>query len=252
MPLKKVAIIQARMASTRLPGKVLMDLAGKPMLAHVVMRVGLCRLIDDVIIATSRQSQDDPIEQLAQRLKCACFRGSETDVLARFVGAAKQTSAEIIVRITADCPLIDATVIERVVETMITNGDACDYASNVQQRSFPHGLDTEAFFLDTLMRLDRLGKTSVAREHVTTYLRLEHPELFLTRSVVDDLDHSGMRWTVDTSEDLEALRLIFTQLNLAERVLPYKEVIAFLDKHPEIMQVNAGIRTWQPEQKQTS
>lgn len=252
MPLRKVAIIQARMASTRLPGKVLMDLAGKPMLAHVVERVGLCRMIDDVIIATSQQTQDNPIEQLARRLKCACFRGSESDVLARFVGAAKETEAEVIVRITADCPLIDPTVIDLVVDALVANGDACDYASNVQQRSFPHGLDTEAFFFDTLLRMDRLGKTQIAREHVTTFLRLEHPELFLTRSVVDDLDRSNMRWTVDTSEDLKALRWIYAQLNLAERVLPYKEVIAFLDKHPEIMQVNAGIRTWQPEQKQTS
>jgi spore coat polysaccharide biosynthesis protein SpsF len=239
---KRVAIIQARTGSVRLPGKVLADLAGQPMLAHVVRRVSLARSIDQVAIATTELAADDAIVEMAESLGIAAFRGSETDVLARYVGAARQFKADVVVRLTADCPLLDPGVIDRVVNALCAKADQTDYVSNVIDRTYPRGLDAEALFADVLERIDRRARSAAAREHVTYYLRSEHPELFSLRSIVDVDDNSDLRWTVDEPADLELVRSIFKELELATADRPYREVLGWVRQHPAAATVNAHVR----------
>lgn len=221
---KAACIVQARMGSTRLRGKVLSDLDGQPLLARLVNRLRRCQLIDDVVIATTRNTEDDAIIDLARRLDSRWHRGSASDVLARYVGAARESGADLIVRVTADCPLLDPAVADRVVAAIARHTEGCDYASNVVHRSFPRGLDVEAFWSDTLDRMDRLAVTPAAREHVTTYLRWERPELFLTADVIADMDHSDLRWTVDTIDDLCHVQMLWREFDVA--TLGYRELAA--------------------------
>ena len=191
--MKRVMIVQARANSARLPGKVLVDLAGRPMLAQQLARLGQCRQVDEIIVATTTDTNDEPVAMLAREAGVRVFRGSTEDVLSRFVGAAQEARADVVVRVTADCPLIDPEICDRVIAELVEHAAECDYASNVIRRSFPRGLDTEAMFLDVLLRMDRLARSKPAREHVTIALRAECPELFLCRDVVDASDNSDLR-----------------------------------------------------------
>lgn len=247
--MKRVIIVQARMTSTRLPGKVLMDVAGRPMLSQQLRRLKQCTMVDEIVIATTTNSVDERIVDLARREGVRWFCGSESNVLARFVGAARQTQADAIVRVTADCPLIDPHVTDRVIDELIHHGSKCDYASNILQRTYPKGMDVEAFFLDTLLRLDRLALSQVAREHVTVYLYLERPDLFLCRSIVDNENNSDLRWTVDTGADLKLIRALYGALDLGGRMVSYPEILAYVRSHPELNQLNAGVKTWEPPRR---
>ena len=141
-------------------------------------------------------------------------RGSEADVLGRIVTAARAVDADVVVRVTADCPLIDPGVTDRVVNELITHANSADYASNVLRRTYPRGLDVEAMFLDTLLRVDRLAQTPVEREHVTVTIRSERPDLFAIRSVESNTDDFDLRWTVDEPADLDLVRKIYSDLDL--------------------------------------
>jgi spore coat polysaccharide biosynthesis protein SpsF len=167
-------------------------------------------------------------------------------VLSRYVGAARVAAADVVVRVTADCPLIDPALVDRVIEELVVHQADCDYASNVIQRTYPRGLDTEAFFWDTLLRLDRLGTSPAAREHVTIALRAERPALFLRRDITDEQDNSDLRWTVDTPQDMELVRRLYTALDLGARVAPYAEILAYVRSQPELAQLNQGVETWNP------
>jgi spore coat polysaccharide biosynthesis protein SpsF len=245
--MKRVVIIQARMTSTRLPGKVLAEVEGRPMLAQQIRRLRACRAVDEIMIATTRNATDDPVVDLARQEQIDWFRGDEEDVLGRYVGAAKQARADVVVRVTADCPLIDPGITDRVIEELTGHAHECDYASNVIQRSYPRGLDAEVFFLDTLLRLDRMGRSQTAREHVTTFLRAERPDLFLRRDVVDAQDNADLRWTVDTPLDLELIRTLYRALDLGARVAAYAEILAYVRAHPALAEMNAHIETWTPK-----
>ena len=234
------------MTSTRLPGKVLMDLVGQPMLSRQLTRMERSRSLDEIMIATTVNATDDPVVELALNEGLDVFRGSEDDVLSRFVGAARQVSADVVVRITADCPLIDPEVINRVVDELTALGDACDYCSNVLERSYPRGLDVEAFWRRTLEECDRLGTSQSAREHVTAVIRQERPESFKVRSIRDDIDNSDLRWTVDTPADLELIRAIYDGMGLVENHRGYRDIAAYVRAHPELLELNAGIETWDP------
>jgi spore coat polysaccharide biosynthesis protein SpsF len=235
--LRVVAIVQARMGSHRLPGKVLADLAGASMLARVVERVLDATMIDSVVIATSTAPADDAIVDACVRLAVPVFRGSETDVLSRYVGAARAHRATTVVRVTADCPLLDPEVIDRVVSSL---GPEVDYASNTHERTYPRGLDVEALHADTLWRLDRLGTSSSAREHVTAFL-MEAPALFRIRHVRADHDDSQLRWTVDTPEDLAMVRGVYERFQLATVRRPYRELVTALVDAPELSALNAHV-----------
>jgi spore coat polysaccharide biosynthesis protein SpsF len=244
--MRRVMIVQARMTSSRLPGKVLLPVAGQPMLANQLRRLKLCTKVDDIVVATTANVADDPVAELAHSEGVGCFRGSEDDVLARFVGAALEARADIVIRVTADCPLIDPGVSDRVIGDLTDLAHQCDYASNVIERTYPRGLDTEALFMDTLLRMDRLARSRAAREHVTVFLRLERPELFLCTSVMDHEDNSDLRWTVDTTEDLQFLRALAEAVDLTRRPMPYRHLIAYVREHPELVNPDSGHKTWDP------
>jgi len=239
--MKRVIILQARMTSTRLPGKVLMDLAGRPMLAQQLRRLARCRQVDEIVVATTTNATDDPVVAVARAEGARWYRGSETDVLARYVGAAREARADVVVRVTADCPLIDPEESDRVVATLVAQRERCDYASNVVRRTFPQGLDTEVMHADTLERLDRLARSSPAREHVTYFILNEHPEFFRIHSVTDTEDNSDLRWTVDVPQDLEMVRQLYEELNLGEQVVGYRELLSYVRAHPAVAAVNAGV-----------
>jgi spore coat polysaccharide biosynthesis protein SpsF len=241
--MRVVAIIQARMGSTRLPGKVLTDLGGATMLAQVVRRVREARRITDTVVATSTAADDDAVVREAGRLGAGVHRGSQSDVLARFVGAARSYRADVIVRVTADCPLLDAGVIDQVVGAL---DPSIDYASNTHDRSFPRGLDVEALHRDTLERIGRLGTSPSAREHVTAFV-IEAPALFRVAQLRAEHDDSDLRWTVDTSDDLAMVHALYRELDLAGIARPYREVVAAVRARPELAAGNAHViqKPWQ-------
>ena len=248
--LRRVIIVQARMGSTRLPGKVMKEVAGRPMLAQQIKRLRRCTAVDDLMIATTDLPADDIIMELARKLGVSCFRGSEQDVLGRYVGAARQARAEVVVRVTADCPLIDPEVSDRVIQELTEHAGECDYASNVLRRTYPQGLDVEVMFWDTLLRLDRLSRSPTEREHVTVLPRAR-PDLFFCRSIEDDQDNADLRWTVDTEVDLQVIRTLFEKLDLGQNPLAYRQIIAFVRAHPELGALNKDEKTWDPVPKAT-
>ncbi|MCX8157168.1 MAG: glycosyltransferase family protein [Verrucomicrobiae bacterium] len=242
--MKTVAIIQARMGSTRLPGKVLRPLCGKPVLAHVLQRVRLCRRLDDVWVATSTHSADDAIAQACRGWDTPCFRGSEEDVLARFYEAAKAARADTVVRITADCPLFDGHLLEdmlKVFAELNTPATTVDYLSNVLERRYPRGLDAEIFTCAALQRAYLEARLPREREHVTPYL-YGHPEIFRLHSYRAPQDWSHYRWTLDTPEDWALIEAIYQALYRPETPFTTPQVLELLAAHPELAQLNASVR----------
>jgi spore coat polysaccharide biosynthesis protein SpsF len=238
--MNRVFVVQARMTSSRLPGKILMDVAGRPMLARQIDRVRMCKSCDRIVLATTTNATDDPVAALGEQLGVSIFRGSEHDVLTRYLGAARRFDADIVVRLTGDCPLIDPEITDQVVDAVSTN--ACDYASNVLRRTYPRGLDTEAMHRDTLERVARLATSPAAREHVTYFITTERPDLFILRGIEDAADNSDLRWTVDTADDLSAIRRIFDEARLGEAFLRYHALIAWVRAHPDIAGANRHIQ----------
>jgi spore coat polysaccharide biosynthesis protein SpsF len=222
--LSTVAIVQARTTSSRFPGKVLADLGGQPVLAWVLRRA-LAASVDDVVVATTVNVTDDPVVAIAEREGARWFRGDEGDVLGRYVGAAREAGAEAVVRLTADCPMLDSEVVDRVIDALWAP-PAVDYSANVIERTFPQGLDAEAMFFDVLLRTRRMAVSPEAREHVTWFIREERPDLFEHRSVTADTDDSDLLWSIDHPEDLERVRALFESLDLVSRPLPYRDVVA--------------------------
>lgn len=237
MIMKTVAIIQARMGSTRLPNKVLAEIAGQPMLGHVVRRVQQCQTVNQVVVATSVSPADDAIEQLCAEYGIACFRGSEDDVLDRYYQAAKACGAEVVVRLTGDCPLIDPEVIDLVVRAF--KQGRYDYVSNILRYTFPDGLDTEVFSFPALQQAWLEAKKPSEREHVTPYLR--HSGKFKVHNVISDVDLSpqGHRWTVDEPADLDFIRQVYR--SFAPRTdFGMQEVLELLQQRPELREINAA------------
>jgi len=193
--MKIATIVQARMGSTRLPGKVMLDLGGVTVLARVVERLRRARLIGELIIATTTDPADDVIVQECESLDVRTFRGAEKDVLDRYYQAALHFNAEAVVRITSDCPLIDPEITDNVIRVFLESRP--DYASNALQRTYPRGLDTEAIAFAALERTWRLADRSYQRSHVTAYI-YENPAQFKIIPVTGEADYSWQRWTVDT------------------------------------------------------
>lgn len=238
--MKTVAIVQARAGSTRLPGKVLMDLAGRTVLERVVERARRFNLVDDVIVAAPDQRMDDVIAAECRRISVECFRGSESDVLDRFAGAARTTDASICVRLTADCPLLDPGISDNIISVFQEADGAADYASNKIPQSFPRGLDTEVFSREALDRAAREARQPYERTHVTPYI-YRHPEIFSLISVTSDVDRADWRWTIDTAEDLDFVREIYRRLEGRDD-FSWHDVVAILDDDPSLMWINAHVR----------
>jgi spore coat polysaccharide biosynthesis protein SpsF len=202
-----------------------MDIAGTPMLAHALRRLRAAERIDDIVLATTVNDRDDPLTALAEREHARWYRGSEDDVLARVTGAAGESGAEVVVRITGDCPLLDPEVVDRVVDALLEAPTACDYASNVLRRTYPKGLDAEAMWSDTLARMDRLASSPQAREHVTWFAYGERPDLFLLRSVEVEDDHSSLDFSVDTYEDLQRVRALVDRLGIRAEPIGWRRLL---------------------------
>ena len=217
------------MGSSRFPGKTLADLAGRPMLARVVSRVTLASAVDRLVVATSTAAQDDPIVEFCRKEKIECFRGSEDDVLDRFCGAATETGADVIVRVTADCPLIDPGIIDRVIDRF-QRGD-CDYASNALRYTYPDGLDTEVFSRTALEQAGREATKASDREHVTPYLRSGKFRVVSVEN--DEPPERSERWTVDHPADLEFVRGVYAAFG-GRTDFRYREVMQVLKERPDL------------------
>lgn len=234
---KIVIITQARMGSTRLPGKILKRICGKTLLEHQIERLRRSRLASEIVVATTDQKDDQAVADLCGALNVPIFRGSEMDVLARYAGAASAHSADIVVRVTSDCPLIDPSVVDLVIQKFLHSQGEVDYASNVLERTYPRGLDTEVFSQAALMRAFREANLQSDREHVTPYLhrhcRLAH--------VTDARDLSDLRWTVDTPADFELVSRIISALYPQNPSFTTQDVLDLLDRHPDWNSINRHI-----------
>jgi spore coat polysaccharide biosynthesis protein SpsF len=237
-----VAIIQARMGSSRLPGKVLMEICAEPMLAWVVKRTQKAKLINEIIVATTTDSSDEVIENFCQANHFFCFRGSSADVLDRYYQAAKLHQADVIVRLTADCPFIDPELIDNTITAFL--GSSSDFAANRLpppfQRSYPIGLDVEVVSMAALERAWRESTALYEREHVLPYLYKEKNR-FKVLTIDNDINYGEYRWTVDTKADLSFIRAVVDKLD-CRMDFSWKEVIAVLEKYPELTRINAGVR----------
>lgn len=242
--MKVVAIIQARMGSTRLPGKVMKIILGKPIILWDLERVFLSKLIDEIVVAIPHGNENDIIEDTIKEYndKIIIMRGSEDDVLDRYYQAALQTDADVIVRITSDCPLIDTVVIDLVIEQFINKN--CDYCTNSLTRTYPRGLDTEVFSFKALTRAWNEAKEDYEREHVTPYI-IENPERFILVNVLNDIDLSHLRWTLDTKEDFEFISAVYKKIYPKKQLFLMDDVLELLDREPGLIEINKHI-----EQKQ--
>ncbi len=233
-----VAIIQARLGSTRLPGKVLAPIGGMSMLARVCQRVGRAATLRRTVVATTLQPADRAIVEECNRLGMACFCGSEHDVLDRYCRAAAACSADAVVRITADCPLIDPDVIDQVVEAFL--GARADYVANTLWRTWPRGLDTEVIASSALARTWREALEPHERCHVTPYL-YQHPDSFRLLSVENQYGHCEGRWTVDLPEDLEFVRAVYQRLG-DDGSFGWRDVWRLLAREPNLARINQHVR----------
>jgi spore coat polysaccharide biosynthesis protein SpsF len=262
------AIIQARMSSSRLPGKVLLDISGKPMLLHVVERAGRAATVDQVAVATTTEASDDPIETLCKENGIPCCRGSLHDVLDRYYQAALTLEAQVVVRLTADCPLIDPQVIDRTVrafwgesqpQDQILSGASSqsdnlkpfvwDFTANRLPppwgRTYPIGLDTEVCSFPALQRAWSEATLPYQREHVMPYL-YDQKERFRVLLIHHSQDFGSLRWTVDEANDLELVRQIFAAfsggMHPGRNDFSWLEVLESFLAHPEWAQINAGVQ----------
>ncbi|MFD2369384.1 cytidylyltransferase domain-containing protein [Brevibacillus sp. GCM10020057] len=236
--MRKVVIIQARMGSTRLPGKVMKKLIDQTVLSHVVKRAQSFSDVNDVVIATTRKSEDDVIAEEAKRLGVPFYRGSENDVLSRYYEAAKEQRADVIVRITSDCPLIDPLVSSEILKIHLNS--SVNYTSNTLERSYPRGLDTEVFSFAVLETANREAIEHHQREHVTPFV-YENTDRFSVRSITCEADYSHYRWTLDTQEDWELIEKIYQHLYQSDRLIKWKDCLDLMRNHPDLALINAHV-----------
>jgi len=256
-----VAIIQGRMGSSRLPGKVLLDIAGKPMIQRVIERASRSRTLDRVIVATTHDPGDDPLAAFASSIGVVFTRGSLHDVLDRYYQAAKDQRADVVVRITADCPLVDPELIDKTVEVVRDGcmGQTFDFAANRLPppftRTIPIGLDVEVCTFAALERAWRESTQAFHREHVMPYLYENtslsafaptllsgtSPRGFKVAQLNNLVDYGSLRWTVDTPEDLEFIRQVFARLDDRE-TFNWKDILALVQREPELSAINADVR----------
>lgn len=240
--MKIVATVEARMTSTRLPGKVLLPAAGKPLLAHLVERLKRVTSVHEIVIATTTNDSDYPLVELARSLEVSCFRGSEDDVLGRVLGAARTSQADIIVEITGDCPAIDPAIIQHCIDVYHASG--ADYVSNVLVPTYPWGMDTQVFATDVLAQADAATKgDAAAREHVSLYI-YEHPERYKLVNVAapTELVWPEIHIELDTPEDYEVIRAIFENLFPKNPQFSLADMISFLRDNAHLLGLNEHIK----------
>lgn len=246
-----VAIVQARMGSTRLPGKVLLPIDGRPMFSYQIERLRRARSLQQLVIATTDLAADQPIVDFAAAEGVACVRGSEQDVLSRYRLAAREFAATTVVRVTSDCPLLDPELIDAAIDAY-REGGAYDYVSNMMQPSWPYGMAVEVFSATALEEAFNEATDPAEREHVTPFIYWR-PERYRLRSLTRQPDLSAHRWTVDTPEDFQVVRLILQTLYPRRPTFSMSDVLALLEQHPDWVRINANVqqKTVNPATEQT-
>jgi spore coat polysaccharide biosynthesis protein SpsF len=238
---KRIAIIQARMGSTRLPGKILKDIQGKPMLWHVINRVNYSNLIDKIVIATTDNKEDDKIEGFCKTNDISSYRGSQKDVLDRYYQVARIYQVDLIIRITSDCPLIDPDIIDKAIEHYLNNKEKVDYVSNTLERTYPRGMDAEVFSFGVLEKVWQKAKKQYEREHVTPYI-YENPDTFNLSCIKNENDLSYLRLTVDEEKDLELVIGIYKKLYKKNNIFYLEDIVKLFEEYPELKSVNETVK----------
>jgi spore coat polysaccharide biosynthesis protein SpsF len=233
-----VVVVQARMGSTRLPGKVLLPVAGRPMLSYQLERLRRCRRVDRIVVATSVLPADDAVVAFCEQESTAVVRGPELDVLARFELAAQASGADTVVRVTADCPLLEPALVDQAIETFAA-GD-CDYLSNMRPPTWPYGMAVEVMSRRALGEAAAEARDPAEREHVTPFLYWR-PARYRLRSITRQPDLSALRWTVDTPEDFELVSRILGALYPVRPHFTSGDVLALLQRHPDWIEINRHV-----------
>ncbi|MBM09935.1 MAG: spore coat biosynthesis protein F [Magnetovibrio sp.] len=235
------ATIEARMTSSRLPGKVLMQAAGKPMLEHMIERISRAQMLDGIVVATTKNKTDDPIVELADRMGVGCFRGSEVDVLGRVLCAARTNNVDVIVETTGDCPLIDPSLIDLCINSFLDTD--VDYVSNILHRTFPVGMDIQVFSTDVLADVAKRTSEPDDREHVSLYI-YRHPEIYTLKNIPasDEFARADLSLTLDTQADFDLLRIIFEKLYPVNPLFGLSEIIALIESNPDLTKINSHVR----------
>ncbi|WP_409068650.1 cytidylyltransferase domain-containing protein [Clostridium sp. FAM 1755] len=236
-----VCIVQARVGSTRLPEKVLKKICGKTVLEHDIDRLKQVKNLNKIVIATTTLDEDSKIEKLVAKLGIDCFRGSSEDVLSRYYFAAKKYKADVIVRVTSDCPLIDYNTSDRIIQYYLDNLDKYDYASNTIERTYPRGLDTEVFSFEALEKSYNKAKKQYEREHVTPYI-YENIDKFRIIQYKNENNYSNYRWTLDTEEDYKLINTIYNSLYKENQLFSFNDILKFIDKNPHLIKINGHIQ----------
>lgn len=233
-------IIQARMGSSRLPGKVMKKIQGKTVLEHVIERVKQSKLIDEIIIATTTHVPDSVIESEALRCGAKAFRGSEDDVLSRYYYAAKENNLDVVVRITSDCPLIDPIVLDEIVSFYLKNNYniVSNAGSDSKNRTYPRGLDSEIFSFNVLKYAFNNAEEKYQREHVTPLIYEKFRNIFYYKS---NIDYSMYRWTLDTEEDFKLISKIYMNLYHGEHNFYMNEIVKLFENKPWLSNINSHI-----------
>lgn len=238
--MKIVAIVEARMTSSRLPGKVLLPVLGRPLLHHLITRLKAVSSLDEIVLATTVNAIDDILEAFAKDEGIGCFRGSEDDVMARVIGAAESANADVIVEITGDCPIIDPEIVEQVIQMY----KACkaDYVSNTQVRSYPDGMDTQVVRLEALKRSAAITDDPLDHEHVTLHIR-NHPELFAHVHLVapPEMHWPELGLTLDEEADYRLLKKIIETLTPQNPLFNCHDVVRLLRQNPDWVDMNRAI-----------
>jgi spore coat polysaccharide biosynthesis protein SpsF len=234
-----ISILQARMGSTRLPGKVLKTIKGKTLLELYLNRIKPSKLINKIVVATTDLEQDNKIEELVVRLGFECFRGSEKDLLDRYYKCACRYNAAVIVRITPDDPFVDYRVVDRGISIFLEND--VDFVTNHLTPTYPEGLDVEIYSFSALEKLWYQAKLLSEREHVFPYIQ-NHPEEFRIINFTQEEDSSHLRWTIDYECDYEMTKVIYDHLYEQKQVFIQEDILQLLQKFPEITKMNAHIQ----------
>ena len=239
-----VAIVQARMTSTRLPGKVLRPIAGRPMLWYQLQRMRGAQTLDRIVIATTTNATDDPVVAFCEQQGCDYVRGPEEDVLARYATAATRFEAQRVVRLTSDCPLLSASLIDEAVNRFAAE-QPCDYLSNMLEPRYPYGMAVEVMHADVLLQAAREARDPQEREHVTPFIYWR-PDRFGVVSMKAPRDLSRHRWTEDTPEDFDLASRILTALYDSQPDFSTDDVLALLERHPDWSRINAHVEQKAP------
>ena len=232
-----IAIVQARMGSSRLPNKVFLPLEGKPVLEHVIDRLRLCKLLNGIVVATSAELNDDSVARWCEEKEVNIFRGSLNDVLDRYYGAASKIKADVIVRITADCPAIDPNIVDEVVTGFL----AGEYDAYGLSGEFPDGLDCQVFSFSAIEKAWREATLTSDREHVGPYIEKTRPELFKQGGLRKFNGLAHHRWTLDEPCDYEFLQKVFAKLYKKERVFFAEDILALMEEEPDLMKINSAV-----------